>query len=138
MSDAEFLASFEGLEIARSEFRHRDHLRLTWIYLHDSDFASGAARFCDRFQRFVRHIGAEPKHHETITWFFLVTVFERIRSGPVASDWEAFAGFNQGLLDDGLGLLRERCRSETLVSPLARKVFLLPDIPRGGTHPVSR
>jgi len=31
MSDAEFLASFEGLRISGDQFRHIDHVRLAWI-----------------------------------------------------------------------------------------------------------
>jgi hypothetical protein len=127
MSDAEFLASFESLEIPGSAFRHGDHVRLAWIYLHDSDFAAGAARFCKQFGRYVRHIGAESKYHETITWFYLVIVFERIRSHSPTLNWEAFARSNEDLLDNGMGLLRIRYRNETLFSPLARKIFLLPD-----------
>ncbi len=130
MSDAEFLTSFEGLTIPGSEFRHRDHVRLAWIYLHDSNLAAGAMRFCENFNRFVRHIGAESKYHETITWFYLVIVFERIRANPPTLNWDAFARSNEDLLDDGMGLLRIRYRNETLFSPLARKTFLLPDLPK--------
>lgn len=130
MSDSEFLASFEGHKIPGSDFRHWDHVRLAWIYLHDSDFAAGAARFCGNFREYVRHIGAEPKYHETITWFYLVTVFERIRARPEELNWESFAWSNQDLLDDGMGLLRIRYRNETLFSPLARRIFLLPDLPK--------
>lgn len=128
MSDAEFLASFERLEIPGSEFRHADHVRLAWIYLHDSEFAAGAERFCRNFRGYVRHIGAESKYHETITWFYLVTVFGRIRARPPASSWPAFSRSNPDLLDRGMGVLRGRYRGETLSSPLARTVFLLPDL----------
>ena len=128
MSDAEFLASFESLEIPRSDFRHRDHVRLAWIYLHDSNFAAGAARFCENFGEFVRHIGAESKYNETITWFYLVVVFQRIRNEPPTPDWEAFAHANEDLLDPRMGVIRDRYRNETLFSPQARKTFLLPDV----------
>ena len=127
ISDAEFLASFEGLRISGNEFRHTDHVRLAWIYLHDSEFAAGASRFCSNFRSFVRHIGAESKYHETITWFYLVTVFERIRTQATMSSWDAFARSNGDLLDSSMDLLRVRYRTETLCSPLARSVFLLPD-----------
>jgi hypothetical protein len=128
MSDVEFLASFENLEIPGTQFRHRDHIRLAWIYLHESSFADGAARFCDKFGAFVRHIGAESKYHETITWFYLVIVFQRIRAEPAASNWEAFANANEDLLDNSMCVLRIRYRRETLFSPIARKVFILPDL----------
>jgi hypothetical protein len=129
MSDAEFLASFEGLRIPGREFRHNDHVRLAWIYLHDSDFASGASRFCENFRSFVQHIGAESKYHETITWFYLVTIFERIRTQAPAPSWEAFARSNGDLLDSSMDMVRVRYRTETLSSPLARSIFLLPDVP---------
>jgi hypothetical protein len=130
MSDVEFRASFEGLEIPGSEFRHEDHVRLAWIYLQDSTLAEGAARFCEKFRHFVRHIGAESKYHETITWFYLVTVFERIRTRPEAANWEAFAKSNGDLLDSRMGLLRTRYRDETIHSQRARSVFVLPDLSR--------
>jgi len=133
LSDDEFLASFEALEIPGSEFRHKDHVRLAWIYLHDSEFANGAARFCDEFRKYVRHIGAESKYNETITWFYLVIVFERIRSHPAALDWDAFANSNRDLLDARMDMLRICYRDETLSSPLARRVFLLPDLPNEPT-----
>jgi hypothetical protein len=128
MSDAEFLVSFENLEIPGSDFRHRDHVRLAWIYLHDSDFAVGAARFCEKFGSFVRHIGAESKYNETITWFYLVVVFQRIRNEPTTPDWETFANANEDLLDNRMKVIRECYRNETLFSPRARKIFLLPDL----------
>jgi hypothetical protein len=130
MSNAEFLASFEALRIPGRAFRHNDHVRLAWIYLHDSEFAPGASRFCRSFRAFVRHIGAESKYHETITWFYLVTVFERIRTQAAASNWEAFARSNGDLLDSSMGMVRVRYRTETLCSPLARSIFLLPDFPQ--------
>jgi hypothetical protein len=128
MSDAEFLASFESLEIPGSDLRHRDHVRLAWIYLHDSDFADGAARFREKFRAFVRHIGTESKYHETITWFYLVVVFQRMQNEPATPDWEAFANANEDLLDHRMGVIRERYRNETLFSPKARRIFLLPDV----------
>jgi hypothetical protein len=128
LDDREFLASFEDLRIPGSEFRHRDHVRLAWIYLSEATLADGAFRFCTHFRRFVRHIGAEPKYHETITWFYLVTIHQRIQARPPASCWEEFAGANEDLLDSRMGMLRMRYRAETLLDPLARRIFLLPEI----------
>lgn len=136
MSDDEFLASFERLEIPGTEFRHKDHIRLAWIYLRDSNFADGAARFCDKFRIYVCHVGAGSKYHETITWFYLVTVFERISKGPATSRWEDFARSNNDLLDSGMGVLRVRYRNETLYNPLARRIFVLPDLPQVPTKRV--
>jgi hypothetical protein len=130
MSDREFLAAFESLSIPGDEFRHKDHVRLAWIYLHDSDFASGSAHFCGHFHRFVEHIGAKSKYNETITWFYLATVYERIHTQALAESWEAFAASNGDLLDNAMAIVRARYRDESLASPLARRIFLLPDLAR--------
>lgn len=130
MSDREFQAAFESLSIPGNEFRHKDHVRLAWIYLHDSDFASGCARFCGHFHRFVEHIGAQSKYNATITWFYLATLYERIHTHAHAESWEAFADSNGDLLDNAMAIIRARYRDESLSSPLARRIFLLPDLTR--------
>ena len=47
-ADDEFRRSFERCEIPNDEFRHRDHLRLAWIYLRESDVSTAAARVGQR------------------------------------------------------------------------------------------
>ncbi len=42
-TDEEFRQSLERCTIPNHAFRHRDHLRLAWIYLHESDL-DGAMR----------------------------------------------------------------------------------------------
>jgi hypothetical protein len=138
MSDPEFLASFEAMGIPASGFRHRDHVRLAWIYLQDADLAQGSSRFCVNFRRFVRHFGVESKFHETITWFYLAKVFERIRTHDPRLRWEEFARVNGDLLDGSMGIVRSRYRAETLRGPLARSVFLLPDFPGEPFEPEAR
>ncbi len=125
MSDQEFLEAFERLEIAH--LCHADHVRLAWLCLQGPRFSAGAERFCRQLGRYVRHQGAEAKYHETITWFYLVTLFARIQTGPPAGSWSGFARDNPDLLDPGLGVLRRRYADSTLQTPLARRVFLLPD-----------
>jgi hypothetical protein len=136
MSDREFLAAFESMAIPGNEFRHGDHVRLAWIYLQDSDFASGATRFCEHFHSYVEHIGAQSKYHETITWFYLVTVYERIHTQTTPERWGAFADSNSDLLDNEMAVVRARYRDELLSSPLARRIFVLPDLARE-TNPTS-
>ncbi len=33
MTDAEFVAAFESCALPAQAFRHRDHVRLAWLYL---------------------------------------------------------------------------------------------------------
>jgi hypothetical protein len=125
MSDEEFVARFERLEIPGCKFRHADHVRLAWIYLRPAGLAPGAARFAEQFGRFVDHVGARGKFHETITWFYLAIINERIARGR-AGTWSDFARDNADLLDPTMKILAESYRPEVLDSPVARQVFLLP------------
>jgi hypothetical protein len=129
-SDEDFLVAFEAMEIPGSEFRHRDHIRLAWIYLRNEGLADGAARFCSGFKRYVRHIGCEAKYHETITWFYLALVNERIHRGLPTSSWDEFLAANSDILENARGMLLERYSAGTIEDPISRKVFILPDLAR--------
>ena len=137
MNDAEYIARFERLEIPKEEFCHADHIRIAWIYLRSGDFATGASKFVTQFGRYVRTIGADAKYHETITWFFLVKIRERIRSSP-AKTWEDFAFTNPDLLDRNMPILKAHYRPETLHTAFARAVFVLPDSAGCGSQQVDR
>src|SRR5258708_35827838 len=113
MGEEAYLSRFERLEIPGNTFRHADHIRVAWNYLRRRNFAVGAAEFVAQFRRYVRHIGAEAKYHETITWFYLVEIHRRIRLHPVET-WEDFASQNPDLLDRTMPLLGSRYRRETL------------------------
>ncbi len=127
--DTGFLDAFESLAIPPDNFQHADHLRAAWCCFRSSvDFASGAARFVHHFRRYIRQIGAEAKYHETITWFYLTVVYQRIAKSPGAG-WEEFHAGNPDLFARGMPLLKASYQSETLESPLARRVFMLPDVP---------
>jgi hypothetical protein len=125
MSDEGFILRFESLEIPGREFRHIDHIRVAWIYLRSATLAEGAARFTVNFRGYLDHIGAQAKYHETITWFYLVVINERIRRSHAGS-WDGFARDNADLLDPAMGVLRQRYGPESLGSPMAKSVFLLP------------
>lgn len=127
MSNAGFLRAFEALALPPADFRHADHLRAAWCcFRYSDDFSSGAARFVQSFRRYVGKIGAGSKYHETITWFYLALVFERIALSP-GDGWNEFRARNPDLFDRTMPRLKASYRPETLQSPLARRVFLLPD-----------
>lgn len=126
-TDAAFLHAFESLALPPETFRHADHLHAAWCCLRASpDFAAGAARFIALFRRFVDHAGASAKYHETITWFYLALIAERMAAAPGAA-WEDFRAANPDLFDHTLPRLRASYRPGTLQSHLARRVFILPD-----------
>ena len=104
---------------------HRDHVRLGWIYLRRWPLAEAAARFVADLQRFASALGAAGKYHETITWAYLLWIHACTQRAPLHADSHAFlAAFPELLEPHGLSRFYH---DETLASPLARRVFVLPD-----------
>lgn len=127
LDDATFLARFERLEIAPSQFGHREHLRLAFVVLRDADFGEGAVRFRAAFKRFTRAFGATAKYHETLTWAYLALVAQCMHERTYAASFELLAD-RPDLLDHRAGLLaRHYDVAEITASPLARRVFVLPE-----------
>lgn len=130
MEDEQLIAAFEDASLPAEGFRHRDHLRLAWLYLRDRPLLEAIAAFRAALLRFVRKNGAEHRYHETITWAHLVLVHERMERAGRRGSWDEFAAANADLLDREAPILRRYYTEATLASDLARRVFILPD--RGG------
>jgi hypothetical protein len=127
LDDAALIARFEALDVPPASFRHRVHVRLAFAMLARADFAAGAARFCGALQRYVAAFGAEAKYHETITWAYLVLVHQRMSARAYASSLELLAD-NPDLLDHRTGALaRHYDVAAITASPVARRVFVLPE-----------
>lgn len=126
-SDSALLTSFIDLSLPAASFSHREHVRLAWIILKQQpDFAVAAGRFIHLLRRYVAHVGAAEKYHETITWAYLALVREAMQGCDAASS-EAFLAQHPALLDhQGGALARRYDLSALLADPLARSVFVLP------------
>ncbi|MEZ5285360.1 MAG: hypothetical protein R2712_11260 [Vicinamibacterales bacterium] len=84
-------------------------------------------RFCEALQAFARAQGADGLYHETISVAFMLIINERLsRTGRDAA-WDAFASANADLLTWKPSLLDRYYTRQTLDSPLARRVFVMPD-----------
>ena len=57
LNDNEFLEAFTKCELPLSSFRHGDHLRLGWIYLHRHSFAQALVLVRTGVQRYAAHHG---------------------------------------------------------------------------------
>jgi hypothetical protein len=127
-ADAEFVRGFEAGRV--DAFHHRDHVRLAWAYLELEPPARALDRFAEALKAFAAGRGKPELYHETITWAFLLLIQER-RARDAAADFEAFAAGNPDLLAWQPSILDRYYRKETLGSPLARRVFLMPDYSSG-------
>lgn len=126
-SDERFIASFESASLPGGSFRHRDHVRLAWLYLRRYPLIEAVDRYRSGLKRFAAAQGAPEKYHETITWAYLLLIHQRLATGGSDVDWDDFVHANPDLLSWPDHPLDRYYRKETLASELARRVFLLPD-----------
>jgi hypothetical protein len=126
MDDASLVARFEDGTLPASEFGHREHLRVAWLYLREAPFEAAAPRFCNNLRRFAAALGKADRYHETITWAYLVLVNERLRAEGSPPDFTAFACENPDLFDHEKGALAAYYDEATLRSAQARRAFVLP------------
>ena len=139
MNDLEFMARFEDGTLPSENFRHRDHVRMAWLYLTRYPLLEALANFSCALRRFATAHGKPNLYHQTITWSYLFLINERRERLGGSPDWQEFAAANTDLFqwNDG-GVLAQYYRPETLQSEFARKVFVLPDRQEAltsATHP---
>jgi hypothetical protein len=132
LSDEQFVQSFESLKLANNQFRHYDHVRLTWIYLRhtarrgDLDVERTIKRMAQGIRAFALHHGAVEKYHETITRAFVYLVAAHLRKTPELCDFTDFAAAHTSLFDKDLPFaFYSKAR---LMSSEARAGWLEPDL----------
>ena len=108
------------------EFHHSDHVRMAWTYLQEYGFPAGAGRFVEALQRFAAANGKPQLYHATITWAYLVTIWDRM-SESGAGSWESFAEENPDLFTWKPSIIDALYPPETIASEHARRVFVLPN-----------
>lgn len=124
MNDHEFVAAFEQCSL--TNFHHRDHVRLAWIYLRDLSLLDALDRFTTSLKRFAAANGRPELYHATITWAYLLLIHERMERTP-SDDFDSFALANPDLLTWKPSVLDDYYDPATLGSDLARRTFLMPD-----------
>lgn len=119
------LEAFERGAVDASTFDHEAHVYIGWLYLLQYPLLEAIRRYCTTLQQLTRQLGVPDKYHETITWFFLIQIDERRRSGN-GSDWFEFRRQNTDLFEAG-SLLARYYSPERLSAAAAKHRFLLPD-----------
>lgn len=118
MTDAEFLRAFEDTTL--EPFHHRDHLRVTFLYLRQFGESGTRERLGPAIFRYAAARNGSEKYHETITqaWIHLV-------SAAQADDFESMLAAHPHLLDKNL--LNRYYSPELLQSSEARQRWIEPD-----------
>ena len=108
-------------------FSHRDHVRAAWLYLRRKPFLQAIEDFGATLRAYAASKGADGLYHETITWAFFLLIRERLAVAEQPDDWQVFVAENPDLLSNKPSILERYYHPETLASPLARRIFVLPD-----------
>jgi hypothetical protein len=127
LDDETLVRAFEDGTLDPATFTHRRHLQVAWFYLRRSGFAAGGAELCRQLRKYVAHVGAAAKYHETITWGYLALLNEEMQlRAPADETFDAMIARRPDLLDHRNGALSRRYRADELENPDARRVFMLP------------
>lgn len=126
MTDDEFLARLEDGSLPAEAFRHRDHLRAGYLYVHRHGFAGAIAAMARALRAFAAAKGKPGLYHETITVAFVALINRHYAEDGCGGDFDAFARrhpdlFAKGLLDRFYG-------PGQLATAEARAVFVLPHV----------
>jgi hypothetical protein len=124
-TDDEFRESLERCEIPNHAFRHRDHLRLAWIYLREADLGPATKRLGETIRRYARHRGSSHRYHETLTQAWARIVALAIAETPGAGTFGALLASHPHLLDKDLPL--KHFSPDLLWSDAARERWVDPD-----------
>jgi hypothetical protein len=122
----EQIRAFEAGEVDPAAFDHEAHVRVVWCYLQRCPVAVTIARFTSALRALTERLGMPQKYHETISWFFIIVIAERI-GRSAGDDWETFRKKNRDLTANSSLLLKRHYSAERLYSPAARQRFVLPD-----------
>ncbi len=125
--DEEFICAFEDTTLPEECFRHRDHIRLAWLYLRRYSVPHVLELYTQGIKNFARANGSETLYHETITWAYIFLVKERMETADGNEHWEDFASKNPDLMSWQDSVLNRYYPKEVLFSDLAKKTFLLPE-----------
>ena len=124
-SDGEFLEAFESGTLPASEFHHRDHLRMAWLYAERLGAEKAAHRVLETLRRFAAGQGAAQIFHVTLTHAWVHLVAEARRDAPPGEDFATFLERNPQLLDKTLP--ERHYAPDTLGSAEAKAGFVIPD-----------
>jgi hypothetical protein len=126
-ADREFRRAFEAGAFAPADFSHRQHVRLAYVYLVDSDVNLALDRMRAALVCFLSHHGIPAtKYHETLTRAWILAVHHFMHRSPEASSADDFIDRNPMLLDSKIMLTHYS--AGLLFSDAARAEFVEPDL----------
>jgi hypothetical protein len=126
LTDQELLTRFQAASLPDDGFRHREHVRVAWLFVRRHSLLDALREFSLAIKRFAVARGVPQLYHETVTWAFVLIIADRQARQP-AMTWTEFAHQNPDLLSWKPSVLDRYYHSETLWSDRARRMFVWPD-----------
>lgn len=127
--DEELIAAVAAKSLPLEEFTHPQHVRLAWACLRRWPLLPAMGEFRSLLIGYATHHGASGLYHETVTFAYLLLVYERMYRSPHLHTWPAFAAEHADLLSWRDGPFFRLYRSGILEDREARARFVLPAEP---------
>jgi len=125
--DIDFLNSFEKCEIDAKAFGHKEHIRLAYILLVQSELDDAKVRLKTSLIRYLTFNGVDTsKYHETMTVAWLLAVKHFMHMSVPAENAIEFIQANDILLDKNI--MYTHYSRDLMESDPARKEFIEPDL----------
>ena len=74
MTDQELREQFERGTLPNESFRHREHVRMAFLYLTEYPALRALQMFSEALQKFAVAHGKPQLYHETITWAYILLI----------------------------------------------------------------
>lgn len=127
LDDQRFRAEFEAGTYPVSQFDHRAHVRLAYVYLVDNSTPTALALMRKALKTFLERNGVDlSKYHETMTRAWILAVRHFMEKSGSSASADGFIAANPELLDSKIMLTHYS--ADTLFSPQAREQFVEPDL----------
>ena len=123
--DLRLREQFESRTLANAAFRHREHVRLTWIYLTSEPADAVAARLCESLLALATSHGVPDRFHHTLTLVW-VRIIEAARGAHPDLPFDALVDACPSLLDKDAPLAFYS--RDHLYSDEARKTWVDPNL----------
>lgn len=125
--DKSFKEQVETCEFPVTDFDHRSHIRLAYIYLSESNTEVATQLMRESLNRFLTHNGVDPaKYNETLTKAWILAVHHFLNKTESSTSSQAFIEQNLEMLDSKI--MMTHYSAEVLFSDEARKGFVQPDL----------
>jgi hypothetical protein len=126
MSDDELISAIDSKSLPLPAFTHTQHVRLAWSCLRRWPLLQAMSEFRRLLIAYAAHHGKPTLYHETVTFAYLLLVYERMARSPHLTEWSTFSAKHADLLSWREGPFFTLYPATILQDPTARSHFVLP------------